>query len=273
MQKFFTKTLLCCMASCCISGQIWAQGTTLSGSVSDADDNEPLIGVNIVVKGAIIGTVTDVNGNFNLSISQSPPLTLTISIVGYGTQELEVTESSLSDVKISLSEQALLGQEIVISASRVPENILQSPVTIESMDIIGIQQAAAPEFFDAISHIKGVTTSTGSMTFNSINTRGFATIANVRFVTLVDGIKGHAPGSSETKSVSISLWDHDHQNTMRIDLWTKEMPVEEMKKFYIDCLDGLAQSVLNATGDEYMSTEMNQLCDKFVKHLQKQNNP
>ena len=75
------------------------------------------------------------------------------------------------------------------------------------------------------------------------------------------------PGVSETKSMSLSLWDEKTKNTLRIDLWTKDMPVEDMKRFYIDCLGGLAQSVLNSTGDEYMSSELNALCDRFVTHL------
>lgn len=75
------------------------------------------------------------------------------------------------------------------------------------------------------------------------------------------------PGPSETKSISLSLWDHDNKNTMRIDLWSKDMPVDQMKHFYIDCLGGLAQSVLNATGDEYMNQEISTLCDKLVEHV------
>ncbi|HEY9046257.1 MAG TPA: gliding motility protein GldC [Ohtaekwangia sp.] len=76
------------------------------------------------------------------------------------------------------------------------------------------------------------------------------------------------PGLSETKSMSVALWDHKHKNTLRIDLWTKDMPVEEMKRFYIDCIGGLAQSALTATGDEYIANEINALCDRLVKHLQ-----
>lgn len=76
------------------------------------------------------------------------------------------------------------------------------------------------------------------------------------------------PGPSETKSISLSLWDQENKNTMRIDLWSKDMPMDEMKRFYIDCLGGLSQSILNATGDEYMSTEISTLCDKLVKHVQ-----
>jgi gliding motility-associated protein GldC len=75
----------------------------------------------------------------------------------------------------------------------------------------------------------------------------------------------------ETKSISISLWDHQQQNTMRIDLWTKDMPVDEMKRFYIDCLGGLAQSVQSSTGDEFMSQQMNDLCEKLVEHVKKEN--
>lgn len=75
------------------------------------------------------------------------------------------------------------------------------------------------------------------------------------------------PGLSETKSISISLWDHAQKNTMRIDLWTKDMPVEDMKKFYIDCMGGLGQSLLTATGDENMANEIHNLCEKLVKHL------
>ena len=75
------------------------------------------------------------------------------------------------------------------------------------------------------------------------------------------------PGMSETKSISVALWDHQQKNTLRIDLWTKDMPVEEMKGFYIDCIGGIAQSALTATGDEYMANEINALCERLVKHV------
>lgn len=75
-------------------------------------------------------------------------------------------------------------------------------------------------------------------------------------------------GGQDTKAISLNLWDPQEKNTLRIDLWTKDMPVDEMKRFYLDCLGGISQSLLNATGDEYMSTELNALCDKFVKHLE-----
>lgn len=76
------------------------------------------------------------------------------------------------------------------------------------------------------------------------------------------------PGLSETKSISLALWDHQQKNTMRIDLWTKDMPVDEMKRFYIDCIGGLGQSVLSSTGDEAMAKEINELCERLARMVQ-----
>ena len=70
-----------------------------------------------------------------------------------------------------------------------------------------------------------------------------------------------------TKAFAISLWDPKKQNTLKIDLWTKEMRIDEMDKFLIDTLGGLSQTMLNATGDSYISKEINNLCNKLVKHI------
>jgi gliding motility-associated protein GldC len=74
---------------------------------------------------------------------------------------------------------------------------------------------------------------------------------------------------TETKSISIALWDAGQKNTMRIDLWTKDMPVDEMKRFHIECIGGIAQSVLSSTGDEKMANEINNLCDRLVELIKK----
>jgi gliding motility-associated protein GldC len=73
---------------------------------------------------------------------------------------------------------------------------------------------------------------------------------------------------AESKAITISLWDHEQKNTQRIDLWSKDMPVDDMKRFYIDCVGGLAQSALNATGDEVFNKELNDVCERLVQHLQ-----
>ncbi len=78
-------------------------------------------------------------------------------------------------------------------------------------------------------------------------------------------------GLESTKSISLNVWDNLNHSTLRIDLWTEEMSVVEMKRFYIDILGGMAQTILNSTGDEYMSEEMKELCDRLVNHVNEEN--
>jgi iron complex outermembrane recepter protein len=167
--------------------------TEVSGQVLDVD-GEPLAGVNIRVKDKLIGTTTDGNGMFSLSIKQDPPLVLVFSIVGFQTEEMDITNSNTSGLEVRMQEQTFLGEEVVVSASRVEQSILKSPVSIEKMDIIEIQTSASPNFYDGIANLKGVDFSTQSLTFKSINTRGFGSNGNTRFVQLIDGIDNQAPG-------------------------------------------------------------------------------
>ncbi|MFC4871630.1 TonB-dependent receptor [Negadavirga shengliensis] len=165
----------------------------ISGNVSDADTKEPLIGVNILVKGKVIGTITDVNGNFSLRVNQNPPLTLVFSMVGFATKEVDVTESNLTDLLVNLEEQTMLGQEFVVSASRVEESILQSPVSIEKMDILAIRETASDTYYKAIANLKGVDVTSSSINFQILNARGFNSTGNTRFVQLIDGMDTQAP--------------------------------------------------------------------------------
>lgn len=166
--------------------------TSVSGTVRDVS-GETLAGVNIQVKDRVIGTISDTKGNFSLTVNEAPPLTLIFSFMGYAPKEVPVTEASTTGLNVQLEEQTILGQEIVVSASRVEENILKSPVTVEKIDLLSIRQSAAPEFYDALANVKGVQMTSSSLNFPQINTRGFATIANVRFVQMVDGIDTQAP--------------------------------------------------------------------------------
>ena len=77
-------------------------------------------------------------------------------------------------------------------------------------------------------------------------------------------------GLDEAKAISIAIWDGAKNGTLRIDLWTKDMPVMEMKRFYIECVAGLADSLANATGDDVMASEMEATCKKLVDMLKEQ---
>ena len=120
MNNFVKKLVYLFLVFSVISIQSFSQGISVSGNVSD--ESGALVGVNILVKGKVLGTVSDRDGNFSLNVSESP-VTLVFSIVGYETKEVDVS-SNVSDLNISLSESVLLGSEVIVSASRVEQSIL-----------------------------------------------------------------------------------------------------------------------------------------------------
>jgi len=77
-------------------------------------------------------------------------------------------------------------------------------------------------------------------------------------------------GLSDTRAIAIALWDHYHRGTMKIDLWTKEMEVGDMKRFYIEVLSGIADTVLTATGDQKMADEIENVCRTLSKHVEEE---
>ncbi len=165
----------------------------IAGKVTDGSSREPLAGVSIQVKGKVIGTITDTDGKFSLTTATTPPFTIVVSSVGYETQEVEINNEQ-SNLDISLKEQAIMGQEVVVAASRVEESIMQAPVAIEKMDIRDIRSTPSASFYDALSGLKGVDMTTQGLLFKSINMRGFGSTGNPRVVQMIDGMDNSAPG-------------------------------------------------------------------------------
>ncbi|MBO9635967.1 MAG: carboxypeptidase-like regulatory domain-containing protein, partial [Chitinophagaceae bacterium] len=126
----------------------------ISGQVIDQQKREPIPDVSIQIKGSVNGTITNSTGSFVLRTKQKLPFTLVISSVGFQQQELEV-KSLGSKLQIELVTQTVLGNEVVVTASRVAENILKSPVAIEKLDIRAIRETPAPSFYDALENVKG----------------------------------------------------------------------------------------------------------------------
>ena len=166
---------------------------TVSGSVVDARTGEPMAGVNITVQGRIVGVATGPNGNFTLNVNDVPPITLVISMIGYQSQQIEITETEVTGLEIEITEQTILGSDVVVSASRVEESILDAPVSIEKMDIIAVNQTAAPNYYQGIGNLKGVDISTSSINFQIVNARGFNSTGNTRMVQQTDGMDTQAP--------------------------------------------------------------------------------
>ncbi|MCK7589708.1 TonB-dependent receptor [Subsaxibacter sp. CAU 1640] len=186
--------------------------TTVTGTVKD-NSGQPLPGANIIIDGTTTGTISDFDGNFALTYNQPPPFTITVSSVGFESVTKEVTTNPQT-LDFVLVEGTSL-DEVVISASRTPERVFESPVTIERFGLKEIKNTASADFYDGLENLKGVDINTNSLTFKSVNTRGFATFANNRFMQLVDGMDNSSPalnfpignlvGMNETDVLSVEL--------------------------------------------------------------------
>ena len=185
--------------------------TTVNGSVTDAN-SQPLSGATVVIVGSSTGVVADFDGNYSITSDMDTPFTLEASSVGFQAMSVEV--SSSSTVNFTLEDNTSL-DEVVVSASRTPQRIFESPVTIERFGVKDIANTASADFYDGLENLKGVDINVNSLTFKAINTRGFATFANTRFVQLVDGMDNSAPalnfplgnllGMTETDVLSVEL--------------------------------------------------------------------
>ena len=118
-----------------ISSSLYAQ--SVSGTVSDKN-GEALIAANILVKGTSIGTITNLEGKFNLDSTSGFPCILAVSYIGFTTKEIEVRQAT-SDLQIQLIRTGFIGQEIVVSASRKSEKLQQAPAAVF---VIGAKEVA-----------------------------------------------------------------------------------------------------------------------------------
>jgi outer membrane receptor protein involved in Fe transport len=184
----------------------FAQNVTISGTVRNSITRDPIASVSVVVKGTSTGTFTNENGAFKLTTAKTP-VVLVFSSVGYESRELTV--SGTDAVEVDFVPASSLGQEVVVSASRVPERILESPVSIERISNVAIRNSAASNYYDIISTLKGVDVVAASLSFKTPTTRGFAGSGNTRFNQIVDGMDNQAPGLNFSVGSIIGLTELD----------------------------------------------------------------
>ena len=210
MKKKLPRFLLS-VAVICISTGLFAQTlTSVTGTVKNSKTKEGIPAVSIVIKGSAVGAFTDEKGNFKFTTVQKPPFTLVITSVGYSDKEVEFTGSGSLNVDMDVA--FVLGQEIVVAASRLPERILEAPVSIERVSASTIRNAPGANYYDALGNLKGVDVTTSSYTFKTVSTRGFNGSGNLRFNQLVDGMDNSAPSLNFSVSNVIGLTELDVDN-------------------------------------------------------------
>ncbi|MBK7883247.1 MAG: TonB-dependent receptor [Chitinophagaceae bacterium] len=205
-----TSYLVTILLANLFSFDCFAQNVTISGNVKNSSSKEAAAAVSITVKGAETGTFTSDKGDFKITV-KNLPATLIISSVGYELREVTVTNAA-EVVNVELNPTSSLGQEVVVSASRVPQKILESPVSIERVSAANIRSAPAASFYDVLSTLKGVDVTTSSLTFKTPTTRGFNGSGAVRVNQIVDGMDNQAPGLNFAVGGIIGLTELDVDN-------------------------------------------------------------
>ncbi|MEP0368610.1 MAG: TonB-dependent receptor [Cyclobacteriaceae bacterium] len=171
-----------------LSVSLMAQGGVITGTVSDSDSGEPLIGANVVIKGSLNGDETDINGKFNISgLSEGSTYTITASYVGYGSMEQSVTVSGTTTVDFKLVEGTVFGEEVVISATRRPEKITESPASIEVISKKELENWGSFNTGELLSRLKGVDYIRSGVVGTGINVRGFNSNFNAKNAQVTDG--------------------------------------------------------------------------------------
>ena len=223
--------------------------TNVTGTVND-ESGMPLSGANVIVMGTSSGAISDFDGKFTLSVSQAPPFTLQISSVGFTTATEEVTANN-QDLSITLIEGSFL-DEVIVSATRTPQRIFESPVTVEKYSLKQIQRTPSADFFEGLQNVKGVQMNQSGLVFSQVNTRGFGTIYNEGFVTLIDGMNSQAPvfgfavgnliGLNELDVQSVELLPGSASALYGMDAYKGVMSIKSKNPFDHEGINGYFRS-------------------------------
>lgn len=189
----------------------YAQSATISGKIVNRTTSESISAVSVTIKGSQVGTFTDDKGAFKVSFNQKLPITVLFSSVGYALQELVVTNPS-EFLTIQMAPSNSLGQEVVVSATKVAQKILESPVSIERVSAANIRNSPVSSYYDILSSLKGVDFTTSSLTFKTPSTRGFNGSGSTRVNQIVDGMDNQAPGLNFSVGSVIGLTELDVDN-------------------------------------------------------------
>lgn len=175
-----------------LSPMILVAQQAIKGTVTNNSTGEAIPAISIRIQNSSGGTYSDDRGRFQLNVQQLP-ITLTFSGIGFETTEVKVSSAS-TPLEIKLLSASMLGQAVVVSASRMQQNKLSSPVTIEQLSSKDITSSAQLNYMDMMQGLRGVDVTVSSLGFTSVTTRGFNMSGNTNFTQIVDGMDNQAPG-------------------------------------------------------------------------------
>ena len=171
-----------------LSVALFAQGGSISGTVTDSETGEALIGANVVIKGTTNGDVTNIQGQFSIKGLADGEYTVVASYVGFKSMEQTVTVSgSDASADFQLIEGTVFGEEVVVSGTRQPEKITETPATIEVISKKDLENWGSFNTGELLSRLKGVDYVRSGVVGTGINVRGFNSNFNAKNTQVTDG--------------------------------------------------------------------------------------
>jgi len=201
MKNLITIFLFLISTSC-----IMAQ--SVSGIVSD-EYGDALIGASVLIKGTTVGTVTDLDGSFSLDYSDGYPFTIEISYTGFSPKELEISQAT-SNLSIQLEEGVLIGQEVVVSASRKREKIQEAPASISVLSARKLAGSPQVDPVRNLINVAGVQIQQQSASRFNIEMRGGVGLFDTNAFPIMDYRSLVGPG--------IGTFQSDQSGISRIDV-------------------------------------------------------
>lgn len=165
----------------------------VAGYVRNKTSGDPIPAVSVTVKGTHSGTLTNEKGYFKLTTGKAGSVVLVISSIGYATQEIPAAAGNIN-LQVDMVPSFAIGNEVVVSASRTRERIMESPVSIERISLAQIKNSAQSDYYNILKNVAGVNFTQSSLTFNSVSTRGGAGSGNTDLGQYLYGMDNRAPG-------------------------------------------------------------------------------
>lgn len=166
---------------------VTAQSSGITGTVTNQANGEPLIGANVLIDNTTFGSVTDVDGKFNIEVGPGT-YDLIVSYLGFTTanQEVTVKAGEITSISIEMTEGVSFGEEVVVSGSRRAEKITESPATIETVFAREILEFSGSPG-ELLARQKGVDYFRAGIAGVGLNIRGFNSNFNSKNLQVTDG--------------------------------------------------------------------------------------
>jgi len=187
MDRILPLLLLLCLI---ITPAIMAQSTgMIEGKVVEMQSMEALAGVNVMLNGTTYGDASDIDGNYTIENVPAGIYILRATYLGFQPyeQEVQVRSGQTLNVDITLEATTFMSDELVVTGSRRPEKLLESPITIERVSAEDLEYSGGSTFLSSLSNLKGVNYTNAGMNTQLISARGFNSSFNTRMLFLIDG--------------------------------------------------------------------------------------